>query len=128
MYTPSEEDPLQYMLLVYNDPAAAPEIGTPEAAGIHEEWNSYTAWLNEQGTVSSGAGLQGVETATTVRVVNDDVLFTDGPFAETKEILVGYYVIDVADLDAALTVAAKAPNVTYGSIEVRPVMVYPDQA
>ena len=71
--------------------------------------------------------LQLPDTATTVRVRNDETLLTDGPFAETKEILGGYYLIDVPDLDAALGWAAKMPNIAYGSVEVRPVMVFDNQ-
>jgi hypothetical protein len=74
----------------------------------------------------SGAGLQGVETATTVQVRAGERLLTDGPFADTKEHLLGFYVIDVPDLDTALDWAAKVPNVRTGSVEVRPVM--PDAA
>ena len=72
----------------------------------------------------AGDGLQGLETATTVRVRDGESLVTDGPFAETKEMLAGYYLIDVPDLDAALAWAAKIPSVGYGSVEVRPVMVF----
>jgi len=82
--------------------------------------------LVEAGIMVNGAGLQGVETATTVQVRGGERLLTDGPFADTKEHLLGFYVIDVPDLDTALDWAAKVPNVRTGSVEVRPVM--PDAA
>jgi hypothetical protein len=72
----------------------------------------------------SGEGLQGVETATSLRVRGGKVETMDGPFAETKEHLGGFYVIDVPDLDAAMAYAAKVPSATYGTVEVRPVMVF----
>jgi hypothetical protein len=107
---------MQYMLLIHF-PVDEDLKATPEA------WNAYTTQLMESGAMVSGAGLQGGETATTVRVRDGETLVTDGPFAETKELLGGYYVIEVADLDAALGWAAKMPNIETGSVEVRPVMV-----
>jgi hypothetical protein len=74
----------------------------------------------------AGEVLADVDTATTVRVRDDETVVTDGPFAETKEVLGGYYILDVPDLDEALKWAAKIPNVLYGSTEVRPVMVFDD--
>ena len=82
------------------------------------------ASVEASGAMKGGNALQFPETATTVRVRNDETLLTDGPFAETKEILGGYYLIDVDDLDAALGWAAKMPNITYGSVEVRPIVVF----
>jgi hypothetical protein len=84
----------------------------------------YTQDLQESGAMVGGDALQGLDTATTVRVRETETLVTDGPFAETKEMLGGYYLIDVPDLDAALAWAAKIPSVGYGSVEVRPVMVF----
>lgn len=107
---------MQYMLLI-TVPVDGGQAATPEA------WTAYTNELMESGAMVSGAGLQGAETATTVRVREGETLVTDGPFAETKELLGGYYVIDVPDLDAALGWAAKMPNIETGSVEVRPVMV-----
>lgn len=70
----------------------------------------------------SGSGLHGTDAATSVRVRTGEVLLVDGPFSETKEHLIGFYVIDVADLDAALAGAAKVPNVRTGTVEVRPLI------
>jgi hypothetical protein len=108
---------MQYMLLIY-----VPTDGGQSAEP--SDWMQYTTDLQEAGVLVSGDGLQGIETATTVRVRDGETLVTDGPFAETKEMLGGYYLVDVDDLDAALAWAAKIPSVGFGSVEVRPVMVF----
>ena len=105
---------MQYMLLI-TVPADGTQTATPEA------WTAYTNQLMESGAMVSGAGLQGAETATTVRVRDGETLVTDGPFAETKEQLGGYYVLDCENLDETLAYAAKIPAAENGSIEVRPV-------
>jgi hypothetical protein len=112
----------QYMLLIYT-----PEEGGPSPEELQAEfpkWMEYTQAVQEAGVLVSGDALQGIETATTVRVSGGETIVTDGPFAETKESLGGFYIIDVPDLDAALKWAARIPSVTYGSVEVRPVMVF----
>jgi hypothetical protein len=109
---------MQYLLLIY-----VPTDATPDPAEFGR-WAQYTQELQESGAMVSGDALQGLDTAATVRVRDGETLVTDGPFAETKEMLGGYYLIDVADLDAALGWAAKIPSVGYGSVEVRPVMVF----
>ena len=111
---------MQYMLLIYNAPDAGPSIDSPEGAAKHAEWGQYTEALHAAGIFVAGDALNPATDATTVRVRGDRVV-TDGPFAETKEWLLGYYVINVDDLDTALDWAAKMPNITYGSVEVRPV-------
>jgi hypothetical protein len=115
----------QYMLLIYTPAEGGPPPEELEAQ--MPKWFEYTQALQDAGAFVSGDALQPVDSATTVRVRGGETLTTDGPFAETKEILGGYYVIDVADLDAALDWAAKMPSSPYGSTEVRPVMVF-DQA
>jgi hypothetical protein len=115
----------QYMLLIYG-----PAEGGPSPEEMQAEmpkWYEYTQALQDAGVMVAGDALQPTETATTVRVRNEETLVADGPFAETKEALGGYYILDVPDLDEALKWASKVPNVGYGSIEVRPVMVF-DQA
>lgn len=119
---------MQFMLLIYIDPALAPAEDTPEAYEDFGRWMSYTEELRESGVLVAGDPLEPVPTATTVRIREGETLLVDGPFAETKEQLGGYYLIDVADLDAATKWAAKAPNATYGSVEVRPIMVIPADA
>lgn len=114
-----------YMLLIYNSPDALPADGTQEQS---DEMGAYFAFTQEvlaAGVMQHGAPLQGIDTATTVRVRNGERLLTDGPFAETKEHLLGYYLVDCADLDAALGWAAKIPGAAHGSVEVRPVQIIP---
>jgi hypothetical protein len=110
----------QYMLLIYSpsDRTVSPE----EMAAEMPRWNEYTEGLQNAGVMRAGDALHPGETATTVRVRSGETQFTDGPFAETKEILGGYYVIEVPDLDTALKHASRMPNITYGSVEVRPVV------
>jgi hypothetical protein len=107
----------QYMLLMYH-----PVEGPPKEdwAGQREQWSAYHQRLVDDGVLVSNAGLAGVESATTVRVRDGETQVTDGPFAETKEILAGAILLDVKDLDAALGYAAQNPASAYGSIEVRP--------
>ena len=110
----------QYMLLIYGPSDRNP---TPEEMAAElPRWNAYTEQLQNAGIMLAGDALHGPEAATTVRVRDGETQVTDGPFAETKETLGGYYAIDVADLDTALKWAAKMPNITYGSVEVRPVV------
>ena len=89
------------------------------------KWFTYTEELAKAGALIAGDPLQGIDVATTVRLRDGKRLVTDGPFAETKEHLLGYYIIDVANLDAALEWAAKIPSSTFGSVEVRPVQDMP---
>jgi hypothetical protein len=109
-----------YILLLY-----MPAEGRPspeESAAEMPKWAAYTQELQDKGVFVAGDALQPTSTATTVRERNGDRLVTDGPFAETKEQLGGYYVIEVDSLDDALDWAARIPSAKLGSIEVRPVM------
>lgn len=115
---------MHYMLLIYGDPTAGPAFDTPEGQAIFAAWMPYTQAMQEAGVHVAGEPLQPIQTATTVRVREGETLTVDGPFAETKELLGGFYVIDVPDLDAALAWAAKAPHIAHGSVEVRPVMAF----
>ncbi|MBM2812016.1 MAG: PhnB protein [Chloroflexi bacterium] len=115
---------MQYLLLIYGDESAYaqnPELGQKEMA----EYGDYTVALKKSGQFKAGDALQPTATATTVRVRNGERLVTDGPFAETKEQLGGYYVVDCENLDQALDWAAKIPGAKSGSIEVRPLMELP---
>lgn len=103
-------------MLVLTSPPTEP---TPES---FQAWALYTRALKDAGALIDGAGLQPPESATLVQVRNGDRVLTDGPFTEAKEHLVGYYLIDVADLDAAINWAEKIPNVHIGSVEIRPVV------
>ena len=115
---------MQCMLLIYSS-SDAPATGTPEQAEEHAAYFAFTQEVLAAGVMKSGAPLQDVETATTVRVRGGDRLVTDGPFAETKEVLLGYYLLDCEDIDAAIAWAAKIPTALHGSIEVRPLMMIP---
>jgi hypothetical protein len=108
------------MLLLY-----APEAEEAERAERWAEmplWDEVTASLQEAGVLVKNGPLHDVATATTVRVRGDETELTDGPFAVTKEVLVGYYVLDCADLDQAVRHASRLPVARYGSVEVRPIV------
>src|SRR4249919_1744592 len=114
---------MQYVLLIYT-----PELGDdvpPEALVAEMDgYNAFTAHLRERGTLIAGEALDSVTTATTVRVVDGKTITTDGPFAETKETLGGFYLVEAADLDEAISYAAMIPGARHGCIEVRPVWDY----
>jgi hypothetical protein len=114
---------MQYMLLL-NEPETefAKRDDPDHAEGYWGGWNAFIGAMAEAGIIVRGDGLQGPHTATTVRVREGKRLVQDGPFADTKEQLGGYFVIEVPDLDTALHWAARAPSATYASVEVRPVL------
>jgi hypothetical protein len=112
---------MKYMLLIYIDPNAAPEPGSAEGRAEHEGYGTFTQELVGSGALVSGDPLHGVDMATTVRVRKGETLTSDGPFAETREHLAGFYIVDVADLDAAIAWAAKIPASKHSAVEVRPV-------
>lgn len=115
---------MQYLALIYSDPAKGPQYGTPEFKAMLDGYNAFTAELKARGAFVAGDGLKPVQTATSVRVRGGKTETMDGPFAETKEHLGGYYLIDVPDLDAAIMVASMIPTAGWGTIELRPVMMY----
>jgi hypothetical protein len=112
---------MQYMVLIYGSPDAVADA-RDLAPDQFTEWPDTSKALDAEGILRGGDGLQGVETATTVRVRGGERLVTDGPFAETKEHLLGYYLLDVPDLDQAISWAARMPNAHWGSVEIRPVL------
>jgi hypothetical protein len=115
----------QYMLLIYGPSDRKP---TPEQmAAEMPRWTAYTEALQEAGIMLAGDALHPADSATTVRVRDGETQVTDGPFAETKETLIGYYAVEVSDLDTALKYAARMPNIAYGSVEVRPVVDFSAQ-
>jgi hypothetical protein len=110
------------MLLIYGDQSR--ELSDEERGQIFQAYGAFTEDLKRSGKMIAGDALQPADTATTVRVQNDETLTTDGPFAETKEQLGGYYLIEADSLDEAIEWAAKIPGARHGSIEVRPIMVF----
>jgi len=115
---------MKYMILIYNDPALEPAYGTPAFDAMMGGFFAANEKMTADGVLVSGEGLQGVETATSLRLRSGRVETMDGPFAETKEHLGGYYVVDVPDLDAVLKYAALLPSAAFGTVEVRPLMNY----
>lgn len=109
----------QYLLLIYqpSDNPLSPE----QMAEMGPRWDAYTEGLQAAGVLAAGDALERPDTATTIRERNGETQFTDGPFAETKEFLAGYYLVNCPDLDTALDHASRMPNLGYGSVEVRPV-------
>jgi hypothetical protein len=112
------------MLLIYSDPATDPVYGTPDFDAMMGGYFALNERLKADGAWVAGEALQGVQTATCLRLRGGKVETMDGPFAETKEHLGGYYLIEVADLDAALRYAAMIPTATHGTVEVRPLVVW----
>ena len=113
---------MQYMLLIYDNEKVWSGMSENERNALMGEYYAFTEETKKSGKYVSGDALQPIATATTVRVREGKRLTTDGPFAETKEQLGGYYLVDAKDLDEALALAAKIPSARFGSIEVRPVM------
>jgi hypothetical protein len=116
---------MQYLILIYDEETANPSPEPPDPAiwgEVLQAYNGYTEMLKETGAFVAGEALQPVTTATTLRQKEGQTITTDGPFAETKEGLGGFYLIEAADLDAALALAAQCPGIRFGSIEVRPVV------
>jgi len=113
---------MKYMLLIYEDESRPWKPGEQES--VMGEYFAFTNGLRESGAFVAGEALQPTTTATTVRVRDGETLVTDGPFAETKELLAGYYIVEADSPDDALEHAAGIPAARTGSIEVRPIMVY----
>jgi len=113
---------MQYLLLIYSDEKAGANAPKEEVDAWMGEYNAYTDALQKAGVSLAGEALHPTSAATTVRVQNGKKVTTHGPFAETKEQLGGYYLLDCKNLDEAIEWAAKCPGARAGSIEVRPVM------
>ena len=115
---------MKYLCLIYDEEKKMGTMPKSEADAFMGEYFAFTEGIRQSGHYLNGNALQPVSTATTVRVRNGKVSTTDGPFAETKEQLGGYYLIDARDLNDAILVAAKIPSARIGSIEVRPIMEF----
>lgn len=116
---------MKYMLLIYDDEKVWGSMSESERGQIHGEYMTFTKALQASGQMLSGAPLQPTASATSVRVKNGKTLTTHGPFAETREQLGGYYLVEAKDLDEATAIAARIPSARIGTIEVRPVMDIP---
>jgi hypothetical protein len=112
---------MQYMLQMTYRPEDNTEEGTPEFEAEMQRWNALNEELRQAGHYIGASGLKS-DAVTTVRKAGDDVTVTDGPFAETKEVLFSFYLLDVPDLDAAIAVAAKTPAAEYGSVDIWPLV------
>jgi hypothetical protein len=116
---------MRYLLLIYG--AEQTEQPSPEAqAAVTQAYDVFTRNVKERGAYLGGEALEPTPTATTVRVRDGQTLTTDGPFAETKEALGGYYLVEAKDLDEAIEYAASIPGAKWGSIEVRPIWELPE--
>jgi hypothetical protein len=113
---------MKYALLIYANEQDWAAQSEEQAQAVNQEYMAFTKDIIDRGLMKGGEALQGTASATTVRVRDGETLSTDGPFAETKEQLGGFYLVDAKDLDEAIELAARIPDVRRGSIEVRPVM------
>jgi hypothetical protein len=113
---------MRYALLIYANEQDWAAQSEEQAQAVNQEYLAFTKDIIDRGLMKGGEALQATATATTVRVRDGDTLTTDGPFAETKDQLGGFYLVDCRDLDEAIEVAARIPDARRGSIEIRPVM------
>ena len=113
---------MRYLLLIYGDESQWASFTPEDQAKEMEGYNEFTTWLRDTGQFEAGEALEATPTATTVRVRDGQTLTTDGPFAETKEQLGGFYLINAENLDGAIAAAAKIPAARGGSIEIRPIV------
>jgi hypothetical protein len=115
---------MKYAFTIYVDEAQRESASEEDRQATAQAYGELTQEMQEKGVLLAGEGLYPTPTATTVRVRDDERSVTDGPFAETKEQLGGFYVLDCKDLDDAIDWAARIPGAQQGSIEIRPVMVF----
>ena len=115
---------MKYVLLIYDEEKTWENMTADETRVMMPEYFAFTQSIKEAGQYRAGEALQPTATATTVRVRGGKLQTTDGPFAETREQLGGFYLVDAANLDEAIALAARIPSARLGSIEVRPVVVF----
>src|SRR6185295_12584324 len=121
---PQRRPTMKFLALIYNDERSYRDAGPADIAAIFEAHGKFSQDATAASVLLGGEGLQPIATATTVRVRDDERMLTDGPYAETKEQLGGYYLLECKDLDDALNWAAQIPEAKTGAIEVRPIMDY----
>jgi hypothetical protein len=127
VFTTMREEAMKYLCLIYEEEKRTGAMSKSEADAFMGEYYAFTEGIQKSGQYVAGEALQPIHTATTVRVRNGKMSATDGPFAETKEQLGGFYLINARDLNDAIQVASKIPSARLGSIEVRPIMVFDKQ-
>jgi hypothetical protein len=115
---------MKYLMTIYGDESRMADASPEDGKQMLSAYGAYSEEAEKAGVLQAGEGLQGTQTATTVRVRDGERSLTDGPFAETKEQLLGFYLLDCKDLDDAVEWGAKIPGAQNGSVEVRPVMEY----
>lgn len=115
---------MKFLALIYSAKGTSPEYGTPEFGPFMAAYQAATEQFKNDGVMLAGEALEDTSTATTVRIRNGKTETLDGPFAESKEQLGGFYMFECEDLDAALKYAAMIPTAAYGAIEVRPVQTF----
>jgi len=116
---------MEYLLLIYGNEADVAKLTEAEHGAMYQEFGRFNQSIQQSGNYRAGQQLQPVATATTVRTRDGKRLVTDGPFAETREQLGGYYLIEAKDLDEALAIAERIPSARWGSVEVRPLVKHP---
>jgi hypothetical protein len=115
---------MRYLLLIYRNEAELGDMTADDRQKMTAEYGAFTQSIIQSGHFKAGDGLQPTTTATSVQVRDGKILTTDGPFAETREQLGGYYLIEAKDIDTALGIAARIPGAKTGTIEIRPIMIY----
>jgi len=115
---------MNYLLLIYEDEKALHARDEKTRNQVFQEYGEFTASVRDGGQFVAGDALQPTSTATSVRVRDGKTITTDGPFAETKEQLGGFYLVSAEDLDEAISLAARIPSARFGTIEVRPIWNY----
>lgn len=115
---------MQYLCLIYESEALEAQRDEATNGAIIGQYMAFTESIKTSGNLVAGDALMPTETATTVRIRDNQLMMTDGPFAETKEQLGGYYLIEATDLDNAIEIAARIPAVKTGCVEVRPIMTF----
>jgi hypothetical protein len=119
---------MKYMLLIYDEEQVWAKLSEAERKQIYGEYGQFSQQVKASGNYVTGAQLQPIAAATSVRVRNGKRVLTDGPFAETREQLGGYYLVEARDLDEAISLAEKVPSARFGTIEVRPLVEMPAAA
>lgn len=115
---------MRYLLLIYGDESGWTELDEADSAAEMARWTAYTEEITGEGIMRGGDALHPTAAATTVRVRDGETLVTDGPFAETREQLGGYYLVECDSLDQAIEAARRIPSVGTGSVEVRPIVEF----